>query len=246
MPEALELVRQALTARDSYLSFWKLPAWTPFRQQSRGRRAARERGVRAAERRAERCPARPLDLPDPPDPLDHSDLLDHRPQPMTSVAPGRLIDVGGHRLHLHCLGAGTPPVILDAALGASSLSWSLVQPAVSAVTQCCAYDRAGFGWSDAGPLPRTADRIADELRLLLQHAAVSGSVRAGRPLVRRPRCASLRRAPSRSRCRNRAHRARHPGGLDRSISRPPSPDRPGRASLPLRRAGPPGSVSLGS
>ena len=91
---------------------------------------------------------------------------------MTPVAPGRMIDVGSHRLHLHCLGAGTPPVILDAALGASSLSWSLVQPAVSAVTRCCAYDRAGFGWSDAGPLPRTADRICDELRLLLQHAAV--------------------------------------------------------------------------
>jgi hypothetical protein len=42
-----------------------------------------------------------------------------------------MIDVGGHRLHLHCVGAGDPPVILDAALGASSLSWSLVQPAVS-------------------------------------------------------------------------------------------------------------------
>jgi pimeloyl-ACP methyl ester carboxylesterase len=87
-------------------------------------------------------------------------------------APGRLIRIGDHHLHLHCLGTGAPAVILDAALGASSLSWSLVQSEVSALTQCCAYDRAGFGWSEAGPLPRTADRIADELHLLLQHAGV--------------------------------------------------------------------------
>jgi pimeloyl-ACP methyl ester carboxylesterase len=91
---------------------------------------------------------------------------------MTSAPPGLLIRVADHALHLHCLGSGAPAVILDAALGASSLSWSLVQPAISAVTQCCAYDRAGFGWSEAGPLPRTADRIADELHLLLQHASI--------------------------------------------------------------------------
>ena len=64
-------------------------------------------------------------------------------------------------------------MIFDAALGASSLSWSLVQPAVARVTRACAYDRAGFGWSDAGPLPRTAGRIADELYDLLRGAAVA-------------------------------------------------------------------------
>ncbi len=86
--------------------------------------------------------------------------------------PGQLIDVGGYRLHLNCQGEGTPAVILDAALGASSISWSLVQPEVARFTQVCAADRAGLGWSDAGPMPRTAGRVADELRVLLERAAI--------------------------------------------------------------------------
>jgi pimeloyl-ACP methyl ester carboxylesterase len=91
---------------------------------------------------------------------------------MTLPAPGQVVDIGTHRLHIRCEGDGTPAVIFDAALGASSLSWSLVQPAVARVTRACAYDRAGFGWSEAGPLPRTAGRIADELHDLLRRAAV--------------------------------------------------------------------------
>jgi pimeloyl-ACP methyl ester carboxylesterase len=91
---------------------------------------------------------------------------------MRTPPPGRLVRVGHHRLHIRCDGEGGPPVIFDAALGGSSLSWSLVQPAVARLTQACSYDRAGFGWSDAGPLPRTADRIADELQQLLRGAAI--------------------------------------------------------------------------
>jgi len=86
--------------------------------------------------------------------------------------PGRLVDVGGFRLHLHCAGDGSPSIILDAALGASSVSWSRVQPELVTLTRVCSYDRAGFGWSDAGLLPRTAGRIADELHTLLQRAHV--------------------------------------------------------------------------
>jgi len=86
--------------------------------------------------------------------------------------PGKLVSVGTHRLHIRCDGEGGPPVIFDAALGGSSLSWSLVQPAVARHTRACSYDRAGFGWSDAGPLPRTAGRIADELHQLLRGAAI--------------------------------------------------------------------------
>jgi pimeloyl-ACP methyl ester carboxylesterase len=92
---------------------------------------------------------------------------------MRIAAPGRLIDVGGFRLHLNCSGNGSPAVIFDAALGASSISWSLVQPEVASLTRACSYDRAGFGWSDAGPLPRTAGRITDELRVLLTRAEIS-------------------------------------------------------------------------
>jgi pimeloyl-ACP methyl ester carboxylesterase len=91
---------------------------------------------------------------------------------MSYPAPGRLVNVGTHRLHLRCDGNGSPTVVFDAALGASSLSWSLVQPAVARITRACAYDRAGFGWSEAGPLPRTAGRVADELSELLGRADV--------------------------------------------------------------------------
>lgn len=82
------------------------------------------------------------------------------------------MSVGTHRLHIRCDGDGGPAVIFDAALGGSSLSWSLVQPGVARLTRTCSYDRAGFGWSDAGPLPRTAGRIADELHQLLRAAAI--------------------------------------------------------------------------
>src|SRR5436305_13352894 len=81
-----------------------------------------------------------------------------------------MFDVGGFRLHLNCQGRGSPTVVFDAALGGSSLSWSLVQPAVASFTRACSYDRAGFGWSDAGPMPRTAAHIADELRVRLDRA----------------------------------------------------------------------------
>jgi pimeloyl-ACP methyl ester carboxylesterase len=75
-------------------------------------------------------------------------------------------------LHLHCLGQGSPAVVFDAALGASSLSWTLVQPGVARLTRTCTYDRAGFGWSEAGPLPRTAGRVAGELRSLLHRSNI--------------------------------------------------------------------------
>jgi pimeloyl-ACP methyl ester carboxylesterase len=86
--------------------------------------------------------------------------------------PGRLVSIGTHRLHLHCAGEGRPAVVFDAALGASSLSWSLVHPQVARFTRACVYDRAGFGWSEGGPMPRTAARIADELHQLLQQGGV--------------------------------------------------------------------------
>jgi pimeloyl-ACP methyl ester carboxylesterase len=86
--------------------------------------------------------------------------------------PGTLVDINTHRLHIWCAGDGTPAVVFDAALGGSSLSWTLVQPAVARFTRACSYDRAGFGWSDAGPLPRTAGRIAHELHQLLRAAGV--------------------------------------------------------------------------
>src|SRR5947199_8145277 len=89
-------------------------------------------------------------------------------------APGKLVDIGGYRLHINCTGTGSPTVILDAGLGGSSLDWSKVQPGVARFTRVCSYDRAGYGWSESGPGPRTSQQIVKELHLLLAHAQVSG------------------------------------------------------------------------
>ena len=89
-------------------------------------------------------------------------------------APGRLVDVGGHRLHIWCTGSGEPTVILENGLGGSSFAWSLVQPEVSRFARVCSYDRAGMGYSDSGPSPRTASRIAQELTQLLDNGDIRG------------------------------------------------------------------------
>jgi pimeloyl-ACP methyl ester carboxylesterase len=81
--------------------------------------------------------------------------------------PGRLVDVGGHRLHAVCCGHGTPMVVLESAIAASSLSWARVQPDVARFTSVCAYDRAGLGWSDPPTRPRSFARIVDELHACL-------------------------------------------------------------------------------
>ena len=88
-------------------------------------------------------------------------------------APGKLIDVGGWRLHLNCTGAahpGQPTIILEAGLGDFSVEWSLVQPGVAAFARVCSYDRAGDGWSDIGPNPRTLQQIVYELHTLLERS----------------------------------------------------------------------------
>jgi pimeloyl-ACP methyl ester carboxylesterase len=90
--------------------------------------------------------------------------------------PGRLVDVGGHRLHLWCTGSGAPAVILESGLGGSSADWGFVQPDVARFTQVCSYDRAGMGYSDPGPSPRTARRIASELADLVHRSGIGGPV----------------------------------------------------------------------
>jgi len=90
-------------------------------------------------------------------------------------APGKLVDVGGYKLHINCTGTGSPTVILDAGLGGTSLDWSKVQPAVARFTRVCSYDRAGYGWSEtASGAPRTSQQIVTELHLLLGHAKIDG------------------------------------------------------------------------
>jgi pimeloyl-ACP methyl ester carboxylesterase len=87
--------------------------------------------------------------------------------------PGRMIDIGGSRLHLHDMGEGTPAVVFESGIAATSLSWRHVMSEVAGFTKVCSYDRAGFGWSDAAVTPRTPAHIVEELSLLLRNAGIS-------------------------------------------------------------------------
>lgn len=86
---------------------------------------------------------------------------------------GRMLDVGGVQMHIHCSGEGGPPVVMEAAIWDVGLTWALVQPEVAQFTRACVYDRAGLGWSQAGPRPRSAEVMVEELRALLDRAAVA-------------------------------------------------------------------------
>ena len=88
---------------------------------------------------------------------------------------GTLVDVGGYKLHLFCQGtANGSTVILDAGNGETSLTWSLVQPEVAHFARVCAYDRAGYAWSEANPKPRSVPVMVDELHALLKGAGIHG------------------------------------------------------------------------
>jgi pimeloyl-ACP methyl ester carboxylesterase len=87
--------------------------------------------------------------------------------------PGRFVDLGSHRLHLLEAGRGSPTILLEAGLMSTVLSWSDLQRDLAGSFRVVSYDRAGLGWSELGPMPRTADRIVDELHSLLERAAIS-------------------------------------------------------------------------
>jgi len=88
--------------------------------------------------------------------------------------PGQMVDVGGYRLHINCTGEGSPTVVIESGWGDSSASWGWVQPEVAKTTRVCTYDRAGMGWSEASPQPRTAREYAKELHTLLAKANEPG------------------------------------------------------------------------
>jgi pimeloyl-ACP methyl ester carboxylesterase len=96
--------------------------------------------------------------------------LDARAYPM----PGQLVDVGGHRLHLHCTGSGSPTVVLEPGHGATSSDFAWIAPAVARDSRVCVYDRAGRGWSDTTDGPQDAAHIAADLHTLLDRAHVPG------------------------------------------------------------------------
>lgn len=90
------------------------------------------------------------------------------------AAPGTLVDIGSHKLHLRCIGTGKPTVLFEAGGGDFSTRWTPVQEVVSRWFRACAYDRAGSGWSEAGPQPRTMKQGVYELHTLLNKAEIPG------------------------------------------------------------------------
>lgn len=86
------------------------------------------------------------------------------------IAPGKLVNIDGRKMHINCSGSGSPTVILESGLDHYSLEWTNIQPEVAQFTRVCSYDRAGYGWSDYTAVPRTAANISSELERLLSQS----------------------------------------------------------------------------
>ena len=91
--------------------------------------------------------------------------------------PGGFVDAGAHRLHVVVCGEGSPAVMLESGIAASSLSWARVQPELARFTRTCAYDRAGLAWSESAPPPLVFDRILQDLDV------VAASLDATSPII---------------------------------------------------------------
>jgi pimeloyl-ACP methyl ester carboxylesterase len=93
------------------------------------------------------------------------------PNPNSPPPLGKLVDVGGYRVHLYCTGFGSPTVVI---LGAGfSFDWGLVQPQVASITQVCSYDHSGSAWSDDGPTDSCSLRVS-EIHEVLKNAGIKG------------------------------------------------------------------------
>jgi pimeloyl-ACP methyl ester carboxylesterase len=88
------------------------------------------------------------------------------------ATPGELVDIGRRKLNLRCSGSGSPVVMLEAGALTDSITWHGVQPLVAKATKVCAYDRAGYGFSDDGPAPRDIDADAADLNALIKAAKI--------------------------------------------------------------------------
>lgn len=100
------------------------------------------------------------------------EMLGTRRDARVHPPPGKMVDLGTHRLHVLEKGSGTPTILLEAGLMSTVLSWSALQGELSKFYRVVSYDRAGLGWSDLGPMPRTADRIVHELHLMLERTGI--------------------------------------------------------------------------
>ncbi|HXW93000.1 MAG TPA: alpha/beta hydrolase [Terriglobales bacterium] len=96
------------------------------------------------------------------------------PADMVYARPGQLVDAGGFRLNFYCMGSGSPTVVFDSGWEDWAPAWSKVQPQIATWARACSYDRAGGGFSEPGPMPRTSLRIAEELHTALHNAGFGG------------------------------------------------------------------------
>lgn len=94
--------------------------------------------------------------------------------PSNELPLDEMVDVGTHSLYIHCLGRGRPTIVIDTGLGESYESWGHVITTLSRQTRVCAHDRAGYGRSEPGPMPRDSQRAANELHLLLANSGEDG------------------------------------------------------------------------
>ncbi len=94
----------------------------------------------------------------------------------THPAPGAFYNVNGYKMHLYCIGSGSPTIVMEAGWGVSTpvLGWGNLQPELAQITRTCSYDRAGLGWSEPRPEPGDADHVAANLHELLAQAGVTG------------------------------------------------------------------------
>ena len=97
--------------------------------------------------------------------------------------PGTFVSLETNKVHLHCIGEGSPIVVFDSGVGGSHLDWVNVQSSAGEFTQACSYDRSGYGWSEMGIKPRTSKRIVNELTEILKKAKKSPFIVVGYDLV---------------------------------------------------------------
>src|ERR1700690_2215869 len=93
------------------------------------------------------------------------------------VGPGQLVNIGGRRINLHCMGAGSPTVVLMAGIFSWSVVWYKTQPVIAQKTRVCAFDRAGYGFSDPGPRPQILSDVVDDLHAALNAGPMQGPCR---------------------------------------------------------------------
>ena len=90
------------------------------------------------------------------------------------VEPGQLVTIGGRRINLHCTGTGAPTVVLMAGIFSWSVVWYKTQPVIAQRARVCAFDRAGYGFSDPGPQPQILSDVVNDLHAALSAGPISG------------------------------------------------------------------------